>query len=77
MKAEKTVMLTGREYQELKQKVDGGQSCIYNVGTDAKPEIIHILNIYLDTDPDFTRNPQQYAKVHDDKNVQVKIEFEE
>lgn len=77
MKAEKMVMLTGKEYQEIKSKLDSGQSCIYNIGSESKPQIINILNIYLDTDPDFTRNPQQFAKVHNDKDVQVKIEFEE
>ncbi|WDF56623.1 hypothetical protein [Mucilaginibacter sp. KACC 22063] len=77
MKAEKMVMLTGREYQEIKSKLDNDQSCIYNIGTEAKPQIINVTNIYLDTDPDFTRNPRQFAKVHDDKSVQVKIEYDD
>lgn len=77
MKAEKTVMLTGREYQEMRKKVDSGESFTYNIGSGGKPHIISITNVYLDTDPEFTRNPQQYAKVHDDKSVQVKIEYEE
>ncbi len=77
MKAEKMVMLTGKEYQEIKNKIDNGQPCIYNIGSPSKPQIIHVLSIYLDTDPDFTRNPRQFAKIHNDKEVQVKIEYEE
>ncbi|MCJ8209324.1 hypothetical protein MUY27_06360 [Mucilaginibacter sp. RS28] len=77
MKAEKTVMLTGKQYQEIRQKIDNGQPCIFNAGSDAKPHIINVTNVYLDTDPEFTRNPQQYAKVHDDKSVQVKLEYED
>ncbi|QQL48659.1 hypothetical protein [Mucilaginibacter ginkgonis] len=77
MKAEKMVMLTGKEYQDIRSKVDEGQPCIYNIGTENKPQIINVLNVYLDTDPDFTRNPKNFAKVSDGKQVQVKLEYEE
>jgi hypothetical protein len=77
MKAEKMVILTGKEYQDIKHKLDEGQPCIYNIGSSSKPQIIHVLSIYLDTDPDFTRNTGQFAKIHNDKDVQVKIEYEE
>lgn len=77
MKAEKMVMLTGKEYQDIKNKIDNNQPCIYNIGSAAKPQIINVLSIYLDTDPDFTRNTGQFAKVSDTKQVQVKLEFEE
>ena len=77
MKAEKMVMLTGKEYQDIKSKIDNNQPCIYNIGAASKPQIINVLNIYLDTAPDFTRNTGQFAKVSDSKQVQVKLEFEE
>lgn len=77
MKAEKMVMLTGKEYQEIKSKLDNGQTSIYNIGTPAKPHIINVTNIYLDTDPDFTRNPRQFAKVNDSNTIQVKMEYED
>ena len=77
MKAEKMVMLTGKEYQDIKSKIDNNQPCIYNIGSASKPQIINVLSIYLDTDPDFTRNTGQFAKVSDTKQVQVKLEFEE
>ncbi|QJD94491.1 hypothetical protein HH214_00705 [Mucilaginibacter robiniae] len=76
MKAEKMVMLTGKEYQEIKQSLETQSSYTYNVGTVSQPETVKITDIYLDTDPEFTRNPKQYAKVHDDKSVQVRIEYE-
>jgi len=77
MKTERMVMMTGRKYQELKNSVDNNQTPEFNIGTDHKPHVVKITDIYLDTDPEFTRNPQQYAKVHDDKHVQVMVEYEE
>lgn len=76
MKAEKMVMLTGKEYQEIKQSLETQSSYAYNIGTASQPETVNITDIYLDTDPEFTRNPKQYAKVHDDHTVQVRIEYE-
>ncbi len=77
MKAEKMVMLTGKQYQEIKQELENKSSFQYNVGTNSKPELLNITDIYLDTDPEFTRNPKQYAEVSNDKYVQVKVEYEE
>lgn len=76
MKAEKMVMLTGKQYQEIKQSLESNPTYQYNAGTGNKPEILNITDIYLDTDPEFTRNPKQYAQVHDDNYVQVKIEYD-
>jgi hypothetical protein len=76
MKAEKMVMLTGKQYQDIKQSLETGSTYEYNTGTTSNPDVVHITDIYLDTDPDFTRNPTQFAKVHNDNFVQVKIEFE-
>jgi heat shock protein HspQ len=77
MKAEKMVMLTGKQYQEIKQELDRQSSFKYNVGTNSKPEYLNITDIYLDTDPEFTRNPKQYAEVSNDNYVQVKVEYED
>lgn len=77
MKAEKTLMITGKQYQEIKAHLQNNASYTYNSGTDANPEVIEITDISLDTDPDFTRNPKQFAKVHDDKEVQVIAEYDE
>jgi hypothetical protein len=77
MKAEKMVMLTGKQYQEVKQQLDKNSPFEYNVGTNGKPELLKITDIYLDTDPEFTRNPKQYAEVNDDNYVQVRVEYEE
>ncbi|CAM3685612.1 hypothetical protein MUGA111182_03150 [Mucilaginibacter galii] len=76
MKTEKMVMLTGKQYQEIKQSLETNPSYEYNSGTDNKPDVVHITDIYLDTDPEFTRNPTQYAKVRNDNYVQVRIEYE-
>jgi hypothetical protein len=77
MKAEKMVMLTGKKYQEIKQSLESQPSYEYNTGTNNNPDVVHITEIYLDTDPEFTRNPTQFAKVHDDNYVQVRIGYEE
>lgn len=69
-------MLTGKQYQEIKQSLEQQPSYEYNAGTNNTPDIVHITEIYLDTDPEFTRNPKQYAKVQDDNYVQVRIEYE-
>lgn len=76
MKAEKMVMLTGKQYQEIKHSLENQASYEYNAGTAGSPDVVHITEIYLDTDPDFTRNPTQYAKVHNDNYVQVRIGYE-
>jgi hypothetical protein len=76
MKAEKMVMLTGKQYQEIKQSLEQQPSYEYNAGTSNNPDMVHITEIYLDTDPEFTRNPKQYAQVNDDNFVQVRIEYE-
>lgn len=76
MKAEKMVMLTGKQYQEIKQSLENNPSFEYNTGTNSNPDVVQITDIYLDTDPEFTRNPTQYAKVHNDNFVQVRIEYE-
>jgi len=77
MKAEKMVMLTGKQYQDIQESLQTQPSVEYNVGTSNKPDTVTITEIYLDTDPDFTRNPTQFAKVHNDNLVQVRIEFEQ
>ncbi|WP_295771148.1 hypothetical protein [uncultured Mucilaginibacter sp.] len=76
MKAEKTVMLTGKQYQDIKLHLQTQPYYEFNAGTSFNPDHVRITDIYLDTDPEFTRNPQQYAKVHNDNLVQVKIEYE-
>ncbi|MFD1257576.1 hypothetical protein ACFQ3S_12280 [Mucilaginibacter terrae] len=76
MKAEKMVMLTGKQYQDIKLNLENQPYYEYNTGTNNNPDIVKITEIYLDTDPDFTRNPKQFAKVTDDNFVQVRIEFE-
>jgi hypothetical protein len=76
MKAEKMVMLTGKEYQDIKLSLESKPSYEYNTGTDSKPDVVKITEIYLDTDPEFSRNPKQFAKVSNDNFVQVRIEYE-
>jgi len=76
MKTENKIMLTGKQYQQIKEKLETQPSYKYNTGTDSAPEIVQITDIYLDTDPEFTRNYNQYAKVGDDNFVQVKIEYD-
>jgi hypothetical protein len=75
MTAEKMIIVTGKQYLELKQSLESGGGLTYNIGTDKHPEMVKITNIYMDTDPDFTRNPRQFARMHEDLNVQVKLEY--
>ncbi|QTE36950.1 hypothetical protein J3L18_28200 [Mucilaginibacter gossypii] len=75
MTAEKMIIVTGKQYLELKQSLESGEGLTYNIGTDKHPELVKITNIYMDTDPDFTRNPRQFARMHEDLNVQVKLEY--
>jgi hypothetical protein len=75
MTAEKMIIVTGKQYLELKQSLESGEGLTYNIGTDKHPEIVRITNIYMDTDPDFTRNPRQFARMQEDLNVQVKLEY--
>ena len=77
MKAERTIMITGKEYQHIKEHLENHADYEYHTGTEFDPEIIKVTDIYLDTDPDFTRNPKQFAKIDEDLSVQVKIEYEE
>ena len=76
MKTDKMVMLTGKQYQDIKRSLESQPSYEYNTGTDNNPDVVNITEIYLDTDPDFTRNPTQFAKVHNDNFVQVRIEYD-
>jgi len=69
-------MLTGKQYQDIKLSLESQPSIEYNIGTDNNPELVKITEIYLDTDPDFTRNPKQFAKVNNDNFVQVRVEYE-
>ncbi|MEN0052221.1 MAG: hypothetical protein AAGC65_01065 [Mucilaginibacter sp.] len=75
MTAEKMIMITGKQYLELKQRMEGGDGLTYNIGTEKHPEEVKIINIYMDTDADFTRNPRQFAKMNEDLNIQVKLEY--
>ncbi|MFC0515246.1 hypothetical protein ACFFGT_13590 [Mucilaginibacter angelicae] len=75
MTAEKMIIVTGKQYLELKQSLESSEGLTFNIGTDKHPEVVKITNIYMDTDPDFTRNPRQFASMHEDLNVQVKLEY--
>jgi hypothetical protein len=75
MTAEKMIIITGKQYLELKQQLESSEGLTYNIGTDKHPEMARITNIYMDTDADFTRNPKQFASMHEDLNVQVKLEY--
>jgi len=76
MKEEKTIMVTGKEYQHIKEHLQNHPEYDYHAGTEFDPEVIKVTEIYLDTDPDFTRNPAQFARINDDLHVQVKIVYE-
>ena len=75
MTAEKMIIITGKKYLELKQDLESGTGLTFNIGTDKNPEEVVITSMYLDTDPDFTRNPRQFARMNEDLNVQVKLEY--
>jgi hypothetical protein len=75
MTAEKMIMITGKQYLELKQSLESGEGLTYNIGTDKSPEEVKIINMYMDTDADFTRNPRQFAKMNEDLHIQVKLEY--
>jgi hypothetical protein len=77
MKAEKTIMVTGKEYQHIKEYLEHHTEYEYPTGNEFDPQMIKVTEIYLDTDPDFTRNPKQFARINDDLHVQVKIVYEE
>lgn len=77
MKAEKTTIITGKEYQHIKEHLQNNAYYEFSNGSMFSPETVKITEIYLDTDPDFTRNPKQFARVADDQNVQVKMVYEE
>lgn len=76
MKQEKTLMLSGKTYQEIKTQLQNKPKYLYNSGTEQNPELIQITNISLDTDPEFTRNPDEQAKINEDTEIQVITEFE-
>jgi len=75
MTAEKMIIITGKQYLELKESLESGQGLTYNIGTDKHPEMVKITNMYMDTDADFTRNSGQFAKMNESLNVQVKLEY--
>jgi len=75
MTAEKMIIITGKQYLALKQSLESGEGLTYNIGTDKHPEMVKITNMYMDTDPDFTRNSGQFAKMSESLNVQVKMEY--
>ena len=75
MTAEKMIIITGKQYLELKQRLESGDGLVYNIGTDKHPEEVKIVNMYMDTDPDFTRNPRQFATMSEDLHIQVKLEY--
>ncbi len=70
-------MITGKEYQHIKEYLAQHPEYEYHTGNAYDHETIKVTEIYLDTDPDFTRNPKQFARINDDLNVQVKIVYEE
>jgi heat shock protein HspQ len=77
MQSEKKVMITGKLYRDIKERLDNNEPYKFNIGSEKEPRMIRLTGIYLDTDPEFTRNPLQYAKIDDANSIQVKIEFEE
>lgn len=77
MRTERTIMITGKEYQQIKDYLQHHDVYEYHTGTEFEPEVIKVTDIYLDTDPDFTRNPQQFARINDNLSVQVKIVYDD
>ncbi|GAB3920651.1 hypothetical protein [Mucilaginibacter myungsuensis] len=77
MKTERTIMMTGKEYQHIKEQLETNAEYEYHTGTEFEPETLTLTDIYLDTDPDFTRNPEQFARIDGDLSVQVKVVYEE
>lgn len=77
MKAEKTILITGKEYQHIKEHLAHHPEYEYPAESSPPTESIKVTEIYLDTDADFTRHPQQFARVNDNLQVQAKIVYEE
>lgn len=70
-------MLTGKEYQHIKEHLTHNPEYEYLTEGDHHTERIKVTEIYLDTDADFTRHPEQFARVNDNLQVQAKIVYEE
>lgn len=70
-------MITGKEYQHIKDYLAHHTEYDYRTENDHRSSTIRINEIYLDTDADFTRHPEQFARVSDNLQVQAKIVYEE
>lgn len=70
-------MITGKEYQHIKEHLLHHADYEYQTRNGHHQETIKVTEIYLDTDADFTRHPEQFARINDDLQVQVKIVYEE
>lgn len=77
MKAEKTILITGKEYQHIKEHLAHHPEYEYFNEEEPRPETIKVTEIYLDTNPDFTRHPKEFARVNENLQVQAKIVYEE
>ena len=74
---EKTVIMTGKQYVDLKNKLEQRQEARLNIGTDSEPRTVTLEEVYIDSDPDFSADPDKYPKIDDDAEIQVRIKFSE
>lgn len=77
MEKEKTVILTGKAYTELKKKLQASQNAWVSIGTEDNPQTVKVKEVFPDSDPDFAPDAGNYPSIGEDTEIQVRIKYEE
>ena len=74
---EKTIVLTGKAYLDLKRQLDKNKSHDLSIGTEENPQKVRVVEAIVDSDPDFAIDKEEYPQIGEGTEIQVHIKYEE
>lgn len=74
---EKTIILTGGAYTDLKKRLASGSTAELSIGTEDNPKVVEVEEAYPDTDPDFAADAGKYPEIDANAEIQVRIKYRE
>lgn len=77
MNKETTIILTGRAYTELREKIALNQSVDFSIGTEDDSQMVKVTEAYTESDPDFLADRQNFPKIDSDAEIRVRIKYQE
>ena len=72
---EKTIVLTGKAYADLKARLEKEPSVSLSLGTEDDQQTVTVEEAYLNSDPDFAVDSKSYPQIDGETEVQVRIKY--